>query len=779
MTRKDRIYPFFFAALCLYAFAPQYFSDKVICWLDMAHYFLPFRELTAEAVRQGIIPMWNPYLYCGNPLMANMQSAVFYPLSAFFYLLPPDAAIRGITFAAFFIMSFSFYHLARLYKISEEGSLAAAAVFAFNFFMMVKAPELADLHVMVWMPAALYFMKKHISDGALHDAVLCGLAVSLSFLGGHPQVFLYALLVYAAFFFYESAENKKTPLNMGRSFLIISAVPIFTVSLQAVSVYKFLMLSKRADSGLTVEEIKGSYLGIKHIALFFFPFLAQQFEPAVRHLSWSGLVSAGPALLPLALAGLIYGRKGGLKLLLGAGFAVSLFLSLLGIMPFFEQIAEALPFIKTMRYPSKINVILLLCLALIIGLGFDAVFGGDNRRSGTAKSSVLLFAFFAAVFAVLKISGNSIISFYRKNFAPDMNFQEVYDAVTSFGIVMSGFGEWLFILALAAAAVYFAGKSLRADFFLKAGVILLIVLTESHYSNRQYSYYDNVSIMNSSIKSAEFIKNSGNNPRVLAPNAMNRLEDKEGIKDMASSLGEAREMLLPNAAMSAKLRNADGFDSLMLASHFRLKKNFNMLSAPWESPAFALFSASYIASAVPIEGRSLSLAHKGAGYIYKNSNSAANAFFVPMSGRVSFSSSADEVQKIIMKEGFDAYTDLVIESAANGGELFSAVSQRGYAVEYIPEDLNTIKVKAKNDVPGFLVVTDNNYPGWSAYVNEKKQQVYSAYAVYKAVKLEPGTHEVVFKYREEGAYRLLAAAIVFLAALAAAAFFYRRGAWKK
>jgi hypothetical protein len=48
---------------------------------DMSSAFMPWCQLTRESLRHGEWPLWNPYQFAGAPLLANWQSAIFYPPS--------------------------------------------------------------------------------------------------------------------------------------------------------------------------------------------------------------------------------------------------------------------------------------------------------------------------------------------------------------------------------------------------------------------------------------------------------------------------------------------------------------------------------------------------------------------------------------------------------------------------------------------------------------------------------------------------------------------------
>src|SRR5437763_11395176 len=43
----------------------------------------PWRFLATELETNMQMPLWNPYNFSGTPLLANFQSAVFYPLNIF------------------------------------------------------------------------------------------------------------------------------------------------------------------------------------------------------------------------------------------------------------------------------------------------------------------------------------------------------------------------------------------------------------------------------------------------------------------------------------------------------------------------------------------------------------------------------------------------------------------------------------------------------------------------------------------------------------------------
>jgi hypothetical protein len=58
---------------------------------DNASTLLPFYRFAIEELRGGRLPLWNPYLYTGAPFAANLQAAVFYPVT-WLLAAPPSSS---------------------------------------------------------------------------------------------------------------------------------------------------------------------------------------------------------------------------------------------------------------------------------------------------------------------------------------------------------------------------------------------------------------------------------------------------------------------------------------------------------------------------------------------------------------------------------------------------------------------------------------------------------------------------------------------------------------
>jgi hypothetical protein len=133
------------------------------------------------------------------------------------------------------------------------------------------------------------------------------------------------------------------------------------------------------------------------------------------------------------------------------------------------------------------------------------------------------------------------------------------------------------------------------------------------------------------------------------------------------------------------------------------------------------------------------LVHSGDVKVYQNLTVLPRAFVVHQAKVV-----ADEGQALarLRDPGFDPAQTVILdqgqELASPGG--LSSVEILAYAPE-------RIDLRASLDRPGYLVLTDTDYPGWEARVDEIATPIHRANLYFRAVPLEAGEHEITFLYQ--------------------------------
>src|SRR3989344_9441221 len=61
-------------------------THKELLNADAIRQIYPCKEFAISQFKNGQFPLWNPYTFSGQPLLANFQSSVFFPLNLLYFL---------------------------------------------------------------------------------------------------------------------------------------------------------------------------------------------------------------------------------------------------------------------------------------------------------------------------------------------------------------------------------------------------------------------------------------------------------------------------------------------------------------------------------------------------------------------------------------------------------------------------------------------------------------------------------------------------------------------
>ena len=211
------------------AFPPGDFTDQ----------FWAFRMYEARAFAQGRLPLWSENFNSGHPFLADVQSAVFYPVGLAWTLIV--VALRGANFSLLdleieaifhFILvgAFTFFFAKRLLG-SRLAALVSALTFTFGGYLTSYPPQqLAILETATWLPLILLFLDLATSAemgrgltqmNADKDNnprlsafvrvpiyyLAAGVALGIAALAGHPQTFLFVGYASVIFFVWRVAQR--------------------------------------------------------------------------------------------------------------------------------------------------------------------------------------------------------------------------------------------------------------------------------------------------------------------------------------------------------------------------------------------------------------------------------------------------------------------------------------------------------------------------------------------------------------------------------------------
>ncbi|HEV8436454.1 MAG TPA: hypothetical protein VGR95_23800, partial [Thermoanaerobaculia bacterium] len=153
---------------------------------DTVKQILPWMQTVREELFRGRAPLWNPYQFCGYPLLANGQSAPFAPvfLATLFVPLPKQlVAMAGVKLFLALLFGFLF--------IKREGTSDAAAIFGSSVFAFAVFNNCFLYYpltaVSLLLPAAAYATTRTICERGVAPFVLTTIVVASLLAGGHPE----------------------------------------------------------------------------------------------------------------------------------------------------------------------------------------------------------------------------------------------------------------------------------------------------------------------------------------------------------------------------------------------------------------------------------------------------------------------------------------------------------------------------------------------------------------------------------------------------------------
>ncbi len=159
---------------------------------DQATQFQPWALIAQRQLDSGLPPLWNPFAACGQPLLANMQSALLSPFATWLHLLPFGAALLAIALSKLLLAGLGTALLARRLGCSAPASALAGLAFAFGGyqFLWLGHPHSSAAAL---LPLLLLLVERWQDEGARGWLpALWALAVAALLLCGHPETALHA-----------------------------------------------------------------------------------------------------------------------------------------------------------------------------------------------------------------------------------------------------------------------------------------------------------------------------------------------------------------------------------------------------------------------------------------------------------------------------------------------------------------------------------------------------------------------------------------------------------
>ena len=202
----------------------------------------PWKTLAISMLKQGQVPLWNPYNFSGSPLMANFQSSAFYPLNIFYFLFSQPVAWSILVMLQPLLAAFFTYCYCRKLNVTPLASWFAAISFAYGSFMRVWLEYNTVGHVVLWLPLILLSIESLRTR--MHWKWLAILMGSLAtiLLAGHPQIAAYIYVFTIIYFLLRCRTIKHFKL-----ITILLGLPIGIAAVQLLPGIELVINSARSN----------------------------------------------------------------------------------------------------------------------------------------------------------------------------------------------------------------------------------------------------------------------------------------------------------------------------------------------------------------------------------------------------------------------------------------------------------------------------------------------------------------------------------------------------
>jgi hypothetical protein len=692
------------AAIVLLAFLCLLFFWRV--WTvglppgDLLDQFYAFGAYEAAELFQEKLPLWNPYAYGGSPFLADVQSAIFYPLSLLTVGLsgiggnfsPVGLQIEAILH--FWLAGIFTYLFVRRLTGSRVGALVAAIVFAFGGYLTsYPIQQLAVLEVNVWLPLVLLLIDMAVANGRRRYMVLAGLSMGVSLLAGHPQSSMYLLYLSAAYLLVRARWAGRAFSSTAADLGLFLAVGMGLAAVQLVPSIEYMSLSTRSQAAYS--EMAGGFQ--------FFD-LIQILLPGSVTTMWPIYVG----ILPLALAAAALTVRPRAQAIFWASVAaVALMLSLGGNSFAYGPFYLFVPGFGLFRSQERAMFLFSFSMAVLAGVGTFTVLRGlvdeERERLGRLTRSVGWLAV-AVLLTVLLfqygwtdagLSGSS-------RFRP----------------LLSGSMFLLLIMGLSWALLRSRVRDSAGGRLLPMAVVLLVLVdlfTINGYKGLP--------------------EDGGENLWRTTPLVGIPQEDPDVFR-------LSNEWQLPgNYGCVYRLEDIGG------ASPLKIRWYDELASAVPEARLWQLMNVKYVvtyrkAVSAPSDIVFQEARGDGASYLHRLTDPAPRAFVVhKASGEVKDA----EALRLLADETLNPLQEVVLAGPAPTG--LSGDAKGGSSATITERSPQRLVVDVEAKAEGLLVLSEIYYPGWKAWVDGEEAAILRAQHALRAVPVAPGTHRVVMTFQ--------------------------------
>lgn len=207
---------------------------------DAVSIYYPLKSLVGELVKEGELPLWNPYMFGGYPLFANVQVGSLFPTMIFYLLFSSHIAWTLQVMSQPLLAAFFMYLLLRHLSLRKLPSIFGGIVYGFGGSTILWIQWNTQATTSIFLPILILLEDKYLITKKIKWGVILSIFSCLQLLAGYLPVIPFTFLAMTLWFLFRS---KSFLSNLKILFFIALGISLSAIFLLPVA--ELIKISQR------------------------------------------------------------------------------------------------------------------------------------------------------------------------------------------------------------------------------------------------------------------------------------------------------------------------------------------------------------------------------------------------------------------------------------------------------------------------------------------------------------------------------------------------------
>lgn len=221
----------------------------------------PEKSLIAESYRNFQIPLWNPYSFSGQPLLANFHSGALNPFNLLMVIFGDHLGWTLMMFFQMYLSMTAMYLFIRCSSKNVLPNIAASIIYGLSYFAISWSQFACLGYNFIWLPLILKSLKKS-------QYLFLPFGIFLLTVSGNFQSLFYSLTI--IFFYFIFLNFRKLNPKIFLKFVIYFSLGLLLSSIQLLPTLELISHSVR-ESENYISSYNYGLLPLNQILTLFVP----------------------------------------------------------------------------------------------------------------------------------------------------------------------------------------------------------------------------------------------------------------------------------------------------------------------------------------------------------------------------------------------------------------------------------------------------------------------------------------------------------------------------